>query len=100
MELHFTYSELFLEYKTLLTKHQAEIFDFYYNCDLSLGEIAELKNVSRQAVSDSLSKTRELLEIYEKSLHLLEKKRSLTNIASQVENVEQKQALLKMIGEL
>ncbi|MBO5851229.1 MAG: DNA-binding protein [Clostridia bacterium] len=100
MDLHFTYSELFLEYKTLLTKHQAEIFDFYYNCDLSLAEISELKNVSRQAVSDSLCKTRELLESYERSLRLLEKKRALIKLSSNFENSEYKDALLKMIGEL
>ena len=100
MDLHFTYSELFLEYKTLLTKHQAEIFDFYYNCDLSLAEISELKNVSRQAVSDSLCKTRELLESYERSLRLLEKKRTLIKLSMNFEDGEYKDALLKMIGEL
>lgn len=100
MDLHFTYSQLFLEYKTLLTKHQAEIFDFYYNCDLSLAEIAELKNISRQAVSDSLCKTRELLVTYENSLRLLDKKRELTELASNLENGDVKSALLKMIGEL
>ena len=100
MDLHFTYSELFLEYKTLLTKHQAEIFDFYYNCDLSLAEISELKNVSRQAVSDSLCKTRELLENYERSLRLLEKKRALIKCANEIKDDEQKAQLLKMIGEL
>ena len=100
MDLHFTYSELFLEYKALLTKHQAEIFDFYYNCDLSLGEIAELKNISRQAVSDNLSKTRELLEGYEATLHLIDKKRALLSVANAVDDGEQKSQLIKMIGEL
>ncbi len=100
MNLHFTYSELYLEYKALLTAHQVEIFDFYYNCDLSLGEISEIKGISRQAVSDTLVKTRELLENYEKSLRLLDKKRALNLEVKKLPESEQKIAILKMIGDL
>ena len=41
-------------YSPLLTKTQREITDLYFNYDLSLGEIAEQKGVSRQSVSDCL----------------------------------------------
>ena len=43
---------LFDEYRMLLTENKREIFDMYYQLDLSLGEIAEIKGVSRQSVSD------------------------------------------------
>ena len=55
-------------YSPLLTKNQREITDLYFNYDLSLGEIAEQKGVSRQSVSDCLGKCRKQLEEYEKKL--------------------------------
>ena len=55
-------------YSPLLTQTQREIADLYFNYDLSLGEIAEQKGVSRQSVSDCLSKCRKQLEKYEEKL--------------------------------
>ena len=55
-------------YSPLLTPTQREITDLYFNYDLSLGEIAEQKNVSRQSVSDCLQKCRKQLEKYEEKL--------------------------------
>ncbi len=56
-------------YSPLLTETQQEITDLYFNCDLSLGEIAEQKGVSRQSVSDCLNKCRKQLEKYEEKLN-------------------------------
>ena len=58
-------------YSPLLTKTQREITDLYFNYDLSLGEIAEQKGVSRQSVSDCLNKCRKQLEEYESKLRFL-----------------------------
>jgi predicted DNA-binding protein YlxM (UPF0122 family) len=58
-------------YSPLLTKTQQEITHLYFNCDLSLGEIAEQKGVSRQSVSDCLHKCRKQLEKYEEKLGFL-----------------------------
>ncbi|MBQ8657542.1 MAG: hypothetical protein IJ506_00215 [Clostridia bacterium] len=55
-------------YSPLLTEKQREITDLYFTYDLSLGEIAEEKGVSRQSVSDCLAKTRKQLETYEQKL--------------------------------
>ena len=55
-------------YSPLLTATQREITNLYFNCDLSLGEIAEQKGVSRQSVSDCLQKSRKQLESYETKL--------------------------------
>ncbi len=57
-------------YSPLLTKHQREITDLYFNYDLSLAEIAEQKGVSRQSVSDCLQKCRKQLEEYDEKLAL------------------------------
>ena len=55
-------------YSPLLTQTQREITSLYFNYDLSLGEIAEQKGVSRQSVSDCLNKCRKQLESYEEKL--------------------------------
>jgi predicted DNA-binding protein YlxM (UPF0122 family) len=58
-------------YSPMLTPTQREITDLYFNFDLSLGEIAEQKGVSRQSVSDCLNKCRKQLEKYEEKLGFL-----------------------------
>ena len=58
-------------YSPLLTATQREITNLYFNCDLSLGEIAEEKGVSRQSVYDCLQKCRKQLEEYESKLGFL-----------------------------
>lgn len=57
-------------YNPLLTEHQREVTDLYFNCDLSLTEIAAEKGCSKQSVSDTLSKCRAALEGYEEKLHV------------------------------
>ena len=52
MQKDLNYSELFSEYKMLLTENQAEIFELYYICDLSLSEISEMKNIWNQLETD------------------------------------------------
>jgi len=58
-------------YGGFLTEKQREIYDLYYQQDLSLGEIADLQKVSRNAVYDILSRTSEKLEHYESILGLI-----------------------------
>ncbi len=47
---------LFDYYGELLTERQRMCFDLYHNQDLSLAEIAQELNVSRQGVYDNLSR--------------------------------------------
>ena len=65
-DLHFL--RLWDLYSPLLTPTQREITDLYFNYDLSFGEIAEQKGVSRQSVSDCLQKCRKQLEGSEEKL--------------------------------
>ena len=55
-------------YGGMLTEKQRECFDMRYNQDLSLGEIAELQGVSRQAVCDNLTRTEALLRRMEENI--------------------------------
>ena len=98
MEKDLNYSELYQEYKALLTDNQSEVFNLYYLCDLSLGEISEIKGISRQGVNDTLNKTRDLLLNYEKNLKILEKKRTLTQFANSLSNEKEKAELIKLLG--
>ncbi len=64
-------------YKNMLTKHMREIFEQYYYSDLSLREIASNKNISYQAVNDSIKKTQKQLLEYEKNIKGLEMKQDI-----------------------
>ena len=50
------YNHLFDYYGCLLTEKQQEYFTSYYFDDMSLAEIADIYNVSRNAVHDQLKK--------------------------------------------
>ena len=67
-----TLSYLFDFYCKLLTEKQRDIFELYYFQDLSLGEIADYYNISRQAVYDVIKRTEILLYDYEEKLKLYE----------------------------
>ncbi|MDR0468394.1 MAG: hypothetical protein LBH09_00285 [Peptococcaceae bacterium] len=58
-------------YGSLLTDKQRDIYDWYFQQDLSLGEISEVAHVSRNAVFDLVSRTDEKLEKFEKALGLV-----------------------------
>ena len=74
-------------YGSLLTSNQLNILELYYMEDLSLKEISEELNVSRNAFHDSLKRSLLILEEYEEKLKLLEKD-------------EIKKELLEKIGDL
>lgn len=64
---------LFDFYGELLTEHQRSVYqDAIYN-DLSLGEIAEERGISRQGVHDLLRRCDRILQEYESKLHLVER---------------------------
>ena len=70
MENDFYYIELFEIYKGLLTETQRETFYSHYYLDLSLAEIAQECNSSRQSVFDAIKKVKIKLKEYEKELKL------------------------------
>ncbi len=60
-------------YGKLLTEKQYMILDDYYNNDLSLTEIAENNNITRQAVRDILKKGESKLFEYEEKIGFMKK---------------------------
>jgi len=58
-------------YSALLTDKQKDIYEWYYQQDMSLGEISEEARVSRNAVYDLISRVDAKLERYDKALGLI-----------------------------
>ncbi len=71
MEEIFKYSMLIDIYGNLLTKKQLDIMKNYFEDNLSLNEIAENENTSRQAVFDMIKRGEKILNKYEEKLSLL-----------------------------
>ena len=62
-----------LRSKGRLTEKQKELFDLYYNEDLSLAEIAEHAGISRQGVRDAIVRSETILRDTEDKLGLVKK---------------------------
>ena len=78
------YAELYGEYSKTLTENQRSVFEMYCMCDLSLGEIAEIKNVSRQSVADTVAKTKKLLDEIEAKLGFVAKKKAVYELIAKL----------------
>ena len=97
----FERSLLYDFYGELLTDHQKEIYEDFVLNDLSLGEIAQEKGISRQGVHDIVKRCDTLLNKYESKLHLLERfiktKEDIKTICDLAD--ENKSAEIKQIAE-
>lgn len=62
---------LFDAYGSLLTEKQQKCLELYFYDDLSLAEIADELEVSRQAIHDIIKRVEHILERYESKLALL-----------------------------
>ena len=71
-------------YGNLLTEKQYKVIDYYYNQDLSLSEIAENENITRQAVRDIIKKGEKKLFEYEEKLLFMKK---TINQEKQIQNI-------------
>ena len=73
MEKLLEQSLLYDFYGEMLTPHQKMIYEDFVLNDLSLGEIANLQDISRQGVFDIIKRCDRKLYDYEERLHLIEK---------------------------
>ena len=76
---------LFDFYGSLLTEHQKEVLDDYFNDDLSMSELADEYEVSKSAISDLIKRFLNQLEEYENKLHLIKQARSLDELIDKME---------------
>ena len=81
------FGSLYEIYGALLTEKQRQCLELYFCEDLSLAEIAEEMQVSRQAIHDLLKRVEQMLEHYEEMLGFLrrmERTRQLTEEAKAI----------------
>lgn len=91
-------------YGDILSERQKDMLDLYYNDDLSLAEIAENYNISRQGVRSVLKKGENILTEMEEKLHLASRFSSVqeksSKIASELEliinSIDDKQLSIKI----
>lgn len=78
-------------YGKLLTEKQYDLLNDYYNNDLSLAEIAENEQITRQAVRDNLKKGERKLFGWEEKLQIMKKNRmqeeQIAVILSEISNL-------------
>lgn len=74
-------------YGELLTEHQRAVYEDVVFQDMSLGEIAQERGISRQGVHDLVKRCDRILEGYEEKLHLVSK---FERTRQMVEDIQQR----------
>ena len=85
---------LFDFYGDMLTNRQKEFYDLYYNEDLSLGEIAENYNITRQGVRDVIVRAEAVLTELEDKTGLIKRFHTMQTQLEQVRQNAQRVAEL------
>ena len=80
-------------YGNLLTKKQLKFIDDYYNNDLSLSELAENHDITRQAVRDNIKKGEKKLFEYEEKLgsmkRTLNQEKKIQKVLSELAKIQE-----------
>ena len=101
MEKNIHISMLLETYGKLLTEKQYDVIDLYYNQNLSLSEIAEEEDITRQGVRKNLVDAENKLLDYEKKLQLLKQKQERNKIIEELlketEDVSFKEKLQRLL---
>lgn len=93
MEEFIYYNNLYDCYSSLLTEKQRNYFEEYYFNNLSLSEISENYNVSRNAIHKQIQITIEKLKEYEDKLSLYKKKKIVEKIITEENDLKIKKQL-------
>lgn len=101
MEKNIHISMLLEIYGKLLTEKQYDVIDLYYNQNLSLSEIAEEEDITRQGVRKNLVDAENKLFDYEIKLQILKQKLERNEIIEELlketEDVSFKEKLQKLL---
>ncbi|MBR3264675.1 MAG: DNA-binding protein [Erysipelotrichaceae bacterium] len=77
-------------YGVLLTRHQQDILDEYFNEDLSMNEIADNLQISKSAVQDLIKRSLTQLNEFEKKLKLIARDQKLNYILEEMKKQDDK----------
>lgn len=101
MEKNIHISMLLEIYGKLLTQKQYDVVDLYYNQNLSLSEIAEEENITRQGVRKNLVDAENKLFDYEEKLLFLKQRlrrvEIIEELIKETEDVSFKERLQKLL---
>jgi predicted DNA-binding protein YlxM (UPF0122 family) len=101
MDKNIKISMLLEIYGAFLTDKQQDLLDLYYNQNLSLSEIADDVDITRQGVRKVLVDGEKKLLNYESKLHILEKKlkndKIIEEILKETEDVNVKEKIKQLI---
>ena len=101
MEKNIHISMLLETYGKLLTPKQYDVIDLYYNQNLSLAEIAEGENITRQGVRKNLIDAENKLFDYEEKLQILkqklEREEIIKELLQETEDVSLKEKIQRML---
>jgi len=89
MEKKVYYAKLYDYYGNLLTVRQQGNFEDYYFNDLTLKEIADNHEVSRNAISKTLKEVLLKLDYYEENIGLLKNKKEIEKVIKDKKILEQ-----------
>lgn len=78
-------NNLYDYYGELLTDKQQEYFEDYYFNNLTLSEIAENNNISRNAIHKQIKEAESKLQLFEEKLCLLKKKEQIMKIINNLD---------------
>lgn len=83
-----TYISLLYDfYGQLLSKRQDQVMKLYHEENLSLSEIAEEFDISRQGVHDALKNAEKALKEYENKLGLVDKFRESSDAVKEIDSI-------------
>ena len=88
--------DLFDIYGSLLTDKQRNYFKIYYFDNLSLSEISENENITRNAIHKHIMDATTKLEYYEEKLNIYKKNKKIEKFSSKL-NDELKKELEELI---
>lgn len=86
-------------YGELLNEKQREYFELYYFDNLSLGEISENLNVSRNAVHKTIKLVMDKLLFYEDKLKVYYKSNKLLKIVNDINDINLKNSIIEILRE-
>ena len=84
MSKNLAISDLLDLYGPMLTDKQRDVIELYYNQDLSLAEIAEHEQITRQGVRDNIKRGEAFLLEMEEKLHFAEKFKKLVAVTDEI----------------
>lgn len=90
-------TQLFDYYGNLLTEKQRDYFTDYYIENLSLAEIAENYDVSRNAIFKQIKEAENKLKFYEDNLNLFENSIKISKLLENIKDERIKEEIEKLI---